>query len=114
MRHTLGIVTLVLIAAGSIHLARAGAGKELRIKTERDSQRNRVFLLVNKGGRSIRADVRWSKVCGEAPEADRSRTTEYWIRPGETVLLGKAWPDSSCRHRYRVLEAAYEPVAHAR
>jgi len=32
---------------------------------------------------------------------------EYWVNANSEVELGRAWPQSTCRRTYRIVEADY-------
>jgi hypothetical protein len=96
-------VLVVLVCAATI--AWAGAINDLRIDTREDEKRNKIYLLTNTGSRLIEAKVEMKKECTGNERKPLVRT--FWVEPGKSKQIAKAWSQTACRHSYRVLEAEY-------
>ncbi len=93
----------VLVCAAST--AWAGATADLRIETRRDEKRNTIYLLTNTGTRLIEAKVEMLKDCTGNRRKPVVRT--FWVEPGKSKQIAKAWSETACRHSYRVQKAEY-------
>ena len=93
----------ILVCAAST--AWAGATADLRIETRRDEKRNTIYLLTNTGTRLIEAKVEMRKDCTGNRRKPIVRT--FWVEPGKSKQIAKAWSETSCRHSYRVEKAEY-------
>ena len=107
MKKALGILLGTLLVAALCTAALADARTDLRIKTEIDEERYKIYKLVNLSDKTIRAKVSLEKRCSGVSNKKKPSVREYWVNPGEEVELGRAWPQSTCRRTYRVIEAQY-------
>jgi hypothetical protein len=107
MKKLLGILLGTLLVAALVTTALADARADLRIKTEVDEERYKVYKLVNLSDKTIQAKVSLEKRCSGVSNNKKPSVREYWVRAGEEVELGRAWPQSTCRRNYRVIEARY-------
>ena len=107
MKKTLGIVLGALLVAGMFTIVLADARSDLRIKTEVDEERYKVYKLVNLSDKTIRAKVSLEKRCSGVSNNKKPSVREYWVNAGSEVELGRAWPQSTCRRTYRIIEAQY-------
>ena len=107
MKRTLGILLGTLLVAALFTTALADARADLRIKTEVNEERYKVYKLVNLSDKMIHAKVSLEKRCSGVSNNKKPSVREYWVRAGEEVELGRAWPQSTCRRTYRVIEAQY-------
>jgi hypothetical protein len=107
MKKSLGILLGALLVAGMFTVALADARSNLRIKTEVDAERYKVYKLVNLSDQTIRAKVSLEKRCSGVTNNKKPSVREYWVDPGAEVELGRAWPQSTCRRTYRIIEAQY-------
>ena len=80
---------------------------DLSIRTETDEDRHTIYLLANRGDRSIRAIVEFKKTCSGQSNKDKPQQRTVWVQPHKTTKLGRSGVNSSCRHHYRILEAEY-------
>ncbi len=94
----------ILFCAASV--AWAGATVDLRIDTRKDEKRNTIYLLTNTGDRLIEAKVEMLKDCTGNRRKPIVRT--FWVEPGKSKQIAKAWAETSCRHSYRVQTAEYK------
>ena len=83
----------------------ADAVSDVRIETRRDEDRNIIWLLVNRGNRTVEAKLEMKKDC--TGNRRQPRVKMFWVGAGESVQIARAWAETSCRHTYRVLEATY-------
>ena len=107
MKKTLGILLGTLLVAGVCATALADARADLRIKTEIDEERYKVYKLVSLSDKTIRAKVSLEKRCSGVSNNKKPSVREYWVNPGAEIELGRAWPQSTCRRTYRIIEAQY-------
>jgi hypothetical protein len=107
MKKTLGILLSALLVAGLFTAALADARAELRIKTEVDEESYTVYKLVNLSEETIQAKVSLEKRCSGVSNSQKPSVKEYWIDGRSEVVLGRAWPQSTCRRTYRIIEAKY-------
>ena len=107
MKKTLGILLGTLLVAGLCATVLADARADLRIKTEVNAERYKVYKLVNLSDKTIKAKVSLEKRCSGVSNNKKPSVRDYWVNPGEEVGLGRAWPQSTCRRTYRIIEAQY-------
>lgn len=88
-------------------LAHASAHSEVRVDRSEDSEHNLVYQLVNSGTRAIVARVEHRKRCNSLSGEREPQKRDYLVRPGRPIRLRKVWSESSCEHRYTIIEAAY-------
>jgi hypothetical protein len=103
---TIGLTVLTALVLATIVNA-ADARSDLRIKTEENEERYKVFKLANDGDAPIKATVELTKRCSGVSNRDKPKSTDYWIQPGKEIELGRAWAQSTCRRDYRVVKAEY-------
>ena len=107
MNKAIGILLGTLLVAVLCAPLLADARSDLRIKTEVDAERYKVYKLVNLSDKTIRAKVSLEKRCSGVSNNQKPKVREVWVNPGAEVELGRAWPQSTCRRTYRVVEAKY-------
>jgi hypothetical protein len=108
MKKALGILLATLLVAGLFTIVLADARTNLRIKTEVDEERYKIYKLVNLSDRTIHAKVALEKRCsGVSNGKKKPIVTEHWVSANSEIELGRAWPQSTCRRTYRVVEAQY-------
>ena len=107
MKKTLGILLSALLVAGLFTAALADARAELRIKTEVDEEDYKVYKLVNLSEETIQAKVSLEKRCSGVSNSQKPSVKEYRVGGRSEVVLGRAWPQSTCRRTYRIIEAKY-------
>jgi hypothetical protein len=107
MKRVLGILLGTLFVAGLFTAVLADARADLRIKTEIDEERYKVYKLVNLSDKTIHAKVSLEKRCSGVSNNKKPSVSEHWVNPGAEVELGRAWPQSTCRRTYRIIEAKY-------
>jgi hypothetical protein len=107
MKKAVGILLGALLLAGLCTTVLADARSQLRIKTEVDAERYTIYKLVNLSDKTIHAKVSLEKRCSGVSNNKKPTVREYWVSSGEEVELGRAWPQSTCRRTYRIVEAKY-------
>jgi hypothetical protein len=107
MKKTPGILLAALLVAGLFTAALADARAELRIKTEVDEEGYKVYKVVNISDEPIRAKVSLEKRCSGVSNSQKPSVKEYRVDPRSEIVLGRAWPQSTCRRTYRIIEAKY-------
>ena len=107
MKQALAILLGTMLVAGLFTIVLADAKADLRIKTEVDDERYKIYKLVNLSDRTIQAKVELQKRCSGVSKIKKPTVREYWVSPNSEVELGRAWPQSTCRRTYRVIEARY-------
>jgi hypothetical protein len=107
MRKPLAILLGLALVAGLFSIAIADARASLRIKTETDDERYKVYKLVNLSDRSIKATVSLEKRCSGVSNNNKPKAREVWVSAKSEVELGRAWPQSTCRRTYRIIDARY-------
>jgi len=90
-----------------ITLALADARSDLRIKTEENEERYKIFKLANDGETPIKATVKLTKRCSGVTSNQKPKSNDYWIQPNTELELGRAWARSTCRRDYRIVRAEY-------
>ena len=106
MKKALGILLAILLVAGLFTIVLADARSDLRIKTEVNDERYKIYKLVNLSDRTIHAKVALEKRCSGVSNGNKKPVVrEYWVSANSEVELGRAWPQSTCRRTYRVVEA---------
>ena len=107
MRRSLRVTILLLTVAAMTLPALADAIAELSVQTETDEKRNKIYYLVNRGSKTIKAKVQMEKRCTSVANTQKPVEREYWIRPGEKIKLGMSWSRSTCKRNYRIIKAQH-------
>jgi hypothetical protein len=107
MKRPIGLLLGTLLVAGLCATALADARADLRIKTEVNEERYKIYKLVNLSDQTIHAKVSLEKRCSGVSNNEKPTVKEYWVKAGSEVELGRAWPQSTCRRTYRVVEAQH-------
>ncbi len=97
----------VLLVAAFCSALFAGARDDLRIKTETDEKRYKIYKLVNTGEQTVRATVEVEKRCSSVANNQKPSVREYWISPNQSIQLARVWPQTTCKRTYRIVEADY-------
>jgi len=96
-----------LLFAGCLTIVLADARQDLSIRKETNEERYTVYKLVNTGEKTIRTKIETKKRCSGVSNNEKPIVREYWVRRGSSVELGRAWPQSTCKRSYRIVEADY-------
>ena len=107
MRNLLVKLTLAVTLVGASSSVMATAEQDVRVDTEKDDKRNTIIKLVNTGAQPILAEVEHSKKCASVSTNQPPRVRTYLVNPGKPIQLRKVWSESSCKHSFRIIEAAY-------
>ena len=107
MKKALGVLLGSLLVAGLFTIVLADARTDLRIKTEVNEERYKVYKLMNLSDQTIHAKVSLEKRCSGVSNNKKPIVREYWVNANSEVELGRAWPQSTCRRTYRIVEADY-------
>ena len=107
MRELLVMLAVAVSLVGASPLSMATPADDVRVDTEKDDERNKIFKLVNSGDRPVLAKVEHRKTCSSVSTRYPPEVQVYLVNPGKPVQLRKVWSESSCEHSFRILEAVY-------
>lgn len=106
MRKSIHVITIVLVALAASAIL-AGARDDVRVRTDKDDNRNVVYKLTNSGDRNVRVKLQHKKTCSSTSTNREPTEREYWLTPRYSTHLRKVIANSDCRHTYRILVAEY-------